>query len=163
MNGEYTCPYRCPQCHKNFKWDQPGLTPDCNGAPGTECSTQADDIEALRFARQIVAAHNDKLAHVNARLDQLEKAEAELKRLGYGVEPIYVFGSTGLPLFTSHVGDLAHDTAQNRERTRMFIDRAERAFNLLEDVERQIGTGACAETPELHGLLDALAILRGMK
>lgn len=109
---------------------------DCVGPPGdpgaTGCEDLSEEIEALRFAREIIATHNERLAAANARLDQLEAAEAELKRLGHGVDVITVFNADGLPSFTSHVGDRSWDTRENRQRAHEFILRAEVALRILQ-------------------------------
>lgn len=55
-------------------------------------------------------------------------AETELRRLGYGVEPIFVFGEHGRPSFTSLVGDASWDTVENRRLTFEFIEKVSGAL-----------------------------------
>lgn len=53
---------------------------------------------------------------------RLASAEAEMIRIGYSSEPIFVFDKdTGKPILTSHVGDLCWDTQENRRLTFNYI------------------------------------------
>jgi hypothetical protein len=56
-------------------------------------------------------------------IHRAESAEAELERLGHGVEVIFVFGDDGEPKFTSRVGDASWDTRANRHRTFNWIEK----------------------------------------
>lgn len=57
-----------------------------------------------------------------AKLEQqLASAERELRRLGYGAEPIFVIGEDGKTKCISLTGDAVWDTAENRRRTFAFI------------------------------------------
>jgi hypothetical protein len=53
----------------------------------------------------------------------LSKEEQELKRLGHGTDPIFVFGDNGEPSHTSIVGDGVWDTTRNRKLTYEYIRR----------------------------------------
>lgn len=102
-----------------------------------------------------IAAENSSLwdkalAMIDAQAARLAAAENELRRLGHGTEVIDVITETG-NRFTSHVGDVSWDTADNRARVRAHHAATESELAevsaLLDEVLMEPDLSRCYEQP----------------
>ncbi len=108
----------------------------CNHPEACGC----EEAEELRFLLGGTKRRVDELMQEQKEAEALKaklaSAEAEMRRLGYDVEPIHVFNErTGEPQFTSKTGDACWDTAENRRRTFEFIGKVN---DQLRELRRQV-------------------------
>src|SRR6185503_233306 len=148
----------------------------CHDASKHVCSFQPAAPEPSR-EREVSLVIQD-IAEARLRIEELEKeaalpsdaeaklaaAENELRRIGYGVEPIYVFAEDGRPQFTSLTGDVCWDTRENRAKTFAFITAAEAKLAAcksdcdLMQAQKSALSRRVLELEEIKPLLDALSL-----